>query len=219
MESYWSRHFPSWKALRDDLHKIGKLHLIEANFCNANLAHHHSSYDNDGSDMLFTRGAYTIMFVLWITNGQMPSGIYASGAPNERDTNKWGNVVLEFPSGLIANIFYSGAFNNSSPATVTGEFGNISMKRFWSATEIIETLESPFEVAVENVKEFSIKGESFGFAFPYGGAFYLMADHVHDCITSGKLESEIMPLEESLKMTKILDKIRRQLGLRLPQDS
>ena len=39
-----------------------------------------------------------------------------------------------------------------------------------------------------------------------------------DCLRSGRVESEIMPLDESLSIMKTLDMLRKQWGLKYPMD-
>ena len=53
--------------------------------------------------------------------------------------------------------------------------------------------------------------------FPYAGngyQFELM--HAQDCIRAGKLESDIMPLDESLRLCRTLDTLRRDWDLKYP---
>ncbi|MEN8174096.1 MAG: gfo/Idh/MocA family oxidoreductase, partial [Chloroflexota bacterium] len=39
-----------------------------------------------------------------------------------------------------------------------------------------------------------------------------------DCIRTGKTESDIMPLDETLALMKIMDQIRSQIGLKYPME-
>ena len=40
--------------------------------------------------------------------------------------------------------------------------------------------------------------------------------HAQDCIRAGKLESDIMPLDESLRLCRTLDTLRRDWDLKYP---
>lgn len=44
------------------------------------------------------------------------------------------------------------------------------------------------------------------------------ADEVRKCIQAGKLESDLVPHNESLVMARIEDEIRKQIGVRFPGD-
>lgn len=50
--------------------------------------------------------------------------------------------------------------------------------------------------------------------FPGGGhGMFSEADECARCIRDGKLESEVMPWEESLVIMRVMDEVRRQGGL------
>jgi len=52
-----------------------------------------------------------------------------------------------------------------------------------------------------------------------GWGFFYEADAVARDIKAGKIESEVIPLSETLRMMKLMDKIRQQNGLKYPQDT
>lgn len=62
--------------------------------------------------------------------------------------------------------------------------------------------------------------QTFTFQEACGGkGFYYEADAIALDITSGKIESEVMPLSETLRVMQILDEVRLQGGARFPQDN
>lgn len=44
------------------------------------------------------------------------------------------------------------------------------------------------------------------------------ADYAYDYIRAGKRESDILPLESSLKIHEIIEQVRRELGVKYAQD-
>lgn len=53
--------------------------------------------------------------------------------------------------------------------------------------------------------------------FPAGGhGMYYEADEASRCVRDGKLESDVMPWEESILIMEAMDEVRRQSGLRYP---
>ncbi len=55
--------------------------------------------------------------------------------------------------------------------------------------------------------------------FPFEGLGYQFeAIEFMDCLRSSRVESEIMPLDESLSIMKTLDMLRKQWGLKYPMD-
>ena len=51
-----------------------------------------------------------------------------------------------------------------------------------------------------------------------GNGYNYEAQEVMDCIRAGRLESDVMPLDETLSIMRTLDEIRRQIGLRYPME-
>jgi hypothetical protein len=51
-----------------------------------------------------------------------------------------------------------------------------------------------------------------------GNGYNYEAVETGDCLRAGKLESDIMPLDETLALIKIMDQIRSQIGLKYPME-
>jgi hypothetical protein len=51
-----------------------------------------------------------------------------------------------------------------------------------------------------------------------GNGYQFEAAEVMRCLRAGKLESDLMPLDETLAIMKTLDAIRAQWGLKYPMD-
>ena len=46
-----------------------------------------------------------------------------------------------------------------------------------------------------------------------GEGLRFQVTEVHECLTAGRLESDVMPLDESLVIARVLDQIRSQVGI------
>jgi dihydrodiol dehydrogenase / D-xylose 1-dehydrogenase (NADP) len=56
-------------------------------------------------------------------------------------------------------------------------------------------------------------------AVPFeGNGYNYEAVEVMECLRAGKLESAVMPLDESLQIMNTLDKVRQQVGLHYPTE-
>ena len=48
--------------------------------------------------------------------------------------------------------------------------------------------------------------------------FFWKAEHVGECIRNGKTESDLLSLDETLTIAKIMEEARKQIGVVYPQD-
>jgi hypothetical protein len=64
--------------------------------------------------------------------------------------------------------------------------------------------------------EFEQPREGDKFLFRNGIGFTHEIEHVHQCWRSGKKESDIQPLATSVQVLRVLDEVRRQVGVVYP---
>lgn len=57
----------------------------------------------------------------------------------------------------------------------------------------------------------------YEFNFPCAAALIYEADEVRKCIRAGRIESELVPHDESILIAHIQDEIRRQIGVTFPE--
>jgi len=102
-------------------------------------------------------------------------------------------------------------------ATVYGTNGSIRIAApFWCSTsfELRMSNSEPqtFHFPLPDVKP----GHTFNFSNSVG--LHFQAIYLQNCLATGKLESELLSLDESLTIMRTLDNIRRQLGVVYPQE-
>lgn len=61
------------------------------------------------------------------------------------------------------------------------------------------------------------KTETSEFAMPAGHGMHWEADAAARCLRDGRLEEEMMPLEESIVVMEAMDRVRELSGLRYPE--
>jgi dihydrodiol dehydrogenase / D-xylose 1-dehydrogenase (NADP) len=111
--------------------------------------------------------------------------------------------IFKYGMSGMALLYAAVNVETKHDAWIYGTEGIIHMPRFYAATKLhiskgreSETLEIPFI--------------STGYSYEAG--------EVMQCMGSGKTESEIMPLDESLRILKIMDGMREKWGLSYPAD-
>lgn len=135
-------------------------------------------------------------------------------------------ILLSFPTTTPANANHPG----ESQAIATTHL------RVWSDPD--ETNAARPAIRIQGTKgEIQVDGPAFrptayriipqkgegdvkekNFTFPSGGrGMYYEADEVARCLRDGKLESDTLPLEESIVMMDVMDEARKQNGLTYPE--
>ena len=110
---------------------------------------------------------------------------------------------LGYDAGQIANLFCAIKTETLKEARIIGTKGSIHIPEFWQATSatLIRFGRDPVHIEIP---------------FKSNG-YENQAIEVINCLREGKLESDVMPLDESLSIMKTMDTIRFQWGLRYPE--
>ena len=205
MEAMWTRFLPAIKEAKEVIEsgEIGEVLGIEADFCYRIEPEEDSKvFKNEiAGGSLLDVGVYGLHFAA-IFLGNKPESICAS-ANVQNGVDMHTSVALKYKSGAIAQI--SSAINLQKPETayIYGTEGHIYLPNFYGAQEIF--------VAVGGDARYIEKSS-------IGDGFEEEIIEVCDCIRAGKLQSDILPLDESIAIVKQMDEVRRQIGVAYPFD-
>jgi dihydrodiol dehydrogenase / D-xylose 1-dehydrogenase (NADP) len=205
MEAMWTKFLPPILKVREWIEsgKIGEVLMVKADFgfrapwqperrlLNAAL----------GGGALLDVGIYPVTFATMIF-GTNPEKILSTAHIGETGVDEQFSILMSYPSGKTATL--NGAFriDLTNEAHIYGTEGSIRIPSFHSA-------KSAF--LYKNGKEaetFLDDRQSAGYAFEI--------EEVGRCLNQGLLESPVVPLDESLKIMKLMDGIRGQWGLKYP---
>jgi len=205
MEAMWTRFLPAIKEALEIANsgEIGEIRGVKADFCYFITPDEDAKlFRNDmAGGSLLDVGIYGLNFAT-IFLGDNPESIIAiSDIVDGVDYQT--NVLMKYPNGTIASV--SSAINVNKPETgfIYGTKGYIVLPQFYGAQELI--------VNADN-EERHISKPSIGDGFEEE---IIEACH---CIRSGKLQSDIMPMSESIRILKQMDYIREQINLRYSFD-
>ena len=205
MEAFWTRFLPSTIKLNQLLNEgiIGTCRLVQADFgYNMPFNANHRSYNPDlAGGALLDVGIYPINFAQMIFR-EIPLEISSAIIPSITGGDEQSAYIFKYPSGSLAVMNSAVNVETQHNAWIYGSEGFIHMPDFFHATKIhvqgkygkSETISVPFE--------------STGYGYE--------AMEVMNCINSGKIESPVMPLSESLQIMQLMDTIRDQWGLQYP---
>lgn len=209
MEAMWSRFFPVMEQVRKWLKEevIGELRMINADFGFRRegpvILEDRKVNPALGGGALLDVGVYPIAFSSMVF-GSAPNTITGITSKCETGVDEQSAMLLGYEGGKISVL--SCAINTQTPkeARIIGNKGYIYIPEFFKATKAILQVNGQEPVTVE------IPNKSNGYEYE--------AEAVMSCLEAGKLEHELMPLDESIQIIKVMDELRRQWDISYPSE-
>ena len=207
MEAMWTRFIPVMVKVRDWLvdGAIGEPRMLTADFGNRVVL----SIENMGSRLfvpelaggaLLDIGVYTVSLASMVFG--TPTKITSLAHIGETGVDERAAILLGYDAGQIANLSCAITTQTSHEARIFGTKGAIHIPNFSRATS------ATLEVIGKEPLQIEIPLTENGYEY--------QAIEVINCLREGKLESEVMPLDESLSIVKTMDVARAQWGLAYP---
>ena len=207
MEAMWTRFLPVLVRVRQLLAEqaIGEVRMLSADFGFRTEARPESRLFNPelGGGALLDVGVYPVSLASMIFG--TPSRIAGLAHLGEMGVDEQGAMILMYGGGQIATLYTAIRTNTPHEATIMGTQGSIRLHSpWWKGTAMTlsvrggedEVIDLPFE----------------------GNGYNYEAAEVGRCLREGRLESDQMPLDETLAIMQVMDQIREQWGLRYPMD-
>ena len=207
MEAMWTRCFPVMHRLRELLQQrvIGDLQLVTADFGFRAEFDSESRLFNPqlGGGALLDVGIYPVSFASMVLGE--PKEIDATATLGKTGIDEQTAITLKYSGGPLAVLHTSIRANTSCEATMIGTRGRIRVHSpFWKPSKMTISIDDATEETIE---------------MPYSGhGYYFEAKEFMNCLREGKVESPIMPLEETLSILRVLDEARKQFGVRYPME-
>jgi predicted dehydrogenase len=205
MEAMWSRFFPLMDKVRAlvDEGAIGEVQMLVAELC--------IQFDFDPSDRRYAPdlggGALLDLGVYPLSLASMlmgpPARITSLAHLGTTGVDEQAGIVLGYDQGQVSTLYASLRADSPVEAILLGTKGQIRIHPWWIRPDAL-TL--------------SVAGqEDTRLEMPFAGNGYQFeAAEVMACLRAGKLESDLMPLDETLSIIGTMDAIRAQWGLRFP---
>jgi dihydrodiol dehydrogenase / D-xylose 1-dehydrogenase (NADP) len=210
MEAIWVRFLPSIRLLRDYLRNgvIGEIRYVSLSFggiASAEFVGRLTDPDLAGGVTL-DMGIYPITLVNFLL-GEQPQRVQSLSRMSPTGVDELAVYQFQYPSNCIASIGTSFSIMMKNEAMVYGTKGNIEFPNFQQGQSFtIDIHDGSNEIrSTETITE---KNASNGF-------IYQVAE-VADCIRNGRLESESIPLAETVATMELMDTMRAQWGFKYP---
>lgn len=207
MEAMWMRFMPSILKVRDlvEAGEIGDLRRISADFgFRAEFDPESRLFDPSlGGGALLDVGVYPVSLAYFLLGE--PATVEGTARFGETGVDEESTALLGYDGGVQALLTMALRLESPREAHILGTGGSIWIPEPWWKSERIvvrhkgredETIDLP---RLEN-------------------GFIYQANEIMELIRAGKTESEIMPLDDSLAVMRIMDRIRKRWGLKYPME-
>jgi predicted dehydrogenase len=199
MEGMWTRFLPAYVHFKKMLvlDVVGEVNFIRADF---------GFYNNWGKDRrlrnpdlfggtILDNADYNV-FLCQDICGNNPIRIIAAGKLTDSNVEESAGIMLQYPSGAIAQLFSSFQQNTLQEALIYGKKGHFHLKEYWHGSVV--------ELFVDD------KNEKWDFPLN-GNGFEYEINEVISCITDNKIESSTISHAMSVEVADILDNVLEQI--------
>jgi predicted dehydrogenase len=210
MEAMWTRFFPAMVELRRLLadRVIGDLQMLIADLSiRFEFDPRDRRFDPElGGGSLLDLGVYPLSLASMIFGPKPPTRLSSLAELGSSGVDEQAAVVLGYDGGRLAVVSSSLRVDSPVEAWIMGSKGRIRIHPWWI---------KPSQLTVSVVGE---EDEVIDMPFS-GNGYQFEALEVMSCLKAGKMESDIMPLRETLSTMQTMDEIRGQWGLRYPGEA
>lgn len=213
MEAMKIPFIPTYSALKENLHKIGKIRRVVAEYCQ-----HSSRYEDykkgdiknafkrefsNGS--LMDIGIYPLFFVLSLFD--IPESINATGLVLENGKGIDGQGIINMNyKDMDITVFFSKILNSYVPSEIMGEDGSFLI-------EHISEMDKLYFIDRKN------NNEKTDLTLPRKeNSMYYELKHFIDLYNKRKIESPVNNFTLMKKVMKIMDEARKKIGVVYPAD-
>ena len=212
MEAVWTRFLPIYGVVRDWLQskKIGAVKSMQSSFCfNAPWDPKSRLFDPAlAGGSLLDIGIYNLNVTRWVMQTAFghcpaPDRIAALAKIGRTGVDHSVSAMIHFATGVTSQFICSIESAGENTFQIHGEHGTIIIHKYFSAATRA-TLTRTNEDAITIERPWRVNG------------FEGEIEETMRLVAAGKIESEIMPHEETRQTLLWMDQIRRDIGLRYP---
>jgi predicted dehydrogenase len=230
MEAMWTRFLPAANALREKLasRSAGEIRLVTGNFGVSHAPSKSNGIFNPelGGGALSHLGAYPLSLAQWLFG--TPTLVQATGTVGPSGVDEDVAFQTQYSSGVIGSFFLSIRAWAPDDFQILGSHGMVGLQG---------SIVRPFALKVSSKPPVPQDHARFGWRDRMkqnglvhqlaqlvnrssrsqgnrimcrysGNGYHYEADEVRNCVERGALQSEIMPLTDSIAISNTMDKIR-----------
>ena len=207
MEAMWARLTPGTIKMLEIVKSglLGDIMGVEGKFCytmDEDEMDHHVFKNENGGGSLLDVGVYGLNFASWYLGKEVEEIKPMTNPYNNVDNHTC--VLIKYTNGAIADISSALLLRKPNEGYVYGTKGYARLPRFYAPQEI--------EINLNN-------GEKQKIETPYqGNGFEEQIAHFSECVLKGMKQSPVVTPDQTLYITRQMDKIRKEIGIVYPQD-
>ncbi len=225
MEAMWTMFMPSVRYLLTHLAQIGSIKMVQGSMGFV-LEKERCFKENLGGGALLDLGIYLISLTYALL-GQ-PNHLVAQTSSRKGDVETSAGFLLKYDDAVV-NLTCSFDVQLDNSFTVYGEKGSLTLKSPFYRSAIIQL--EKYSSHTENVEDIRNDFRSFGplksapawkqriydklhlgksqIIIPFrGNGYQYQIQEVVDCLRTHRLESAILPIDHSIQVIKIIEKLR-----------
>ena len=201
MEAMWTRFLPIVVQVREWLAEgaIGDVSMVRAGFDPQSRL-----FDPQlGGGALLDIGIYPLSFVSMVL-GPHPTRIETMATLGETGVDEANAIILGYAEGQLALIYSAVRTKTPMETSIAGTEGTI-------------VIHPPYIPCTSATLKAGDREEQIDLR-PDGRGIKYQALEVMACLRAGKLESDVMPLDETRGIVAIMDQLRQRWGLKYPME-
>lgn len=201
MEAMWTRFFPIIKKVKELVEDglIGQVKMIQGDFgFESDTGYEDIRFNKDlGGGSIFDVGIYPISLSSMIYQKQ-PTNVRVMANIGKTGVDEEAAMILGYDKGEMALL--SSAITTETPrgVDIIGDKGYIQIPNAWYGEKAIIQIPNKETQVIDLPME--------------GNGYNYEVEEVVRCLQNGQLESDIMPLKESLAIIATVEKIRQELN-------
>jgi len=206
-EAIWTRYMPSRQMLREILESgvIGSVSTLTANLSYANSTKERISQPELAGGALLDLGVYGLNFALMQFDGN-PDRVESSVMLTETGVDGAETITLMWNDGRMAVLTHSTFARSDRQGILHGDKGYI----------VVSNINNPQKISVYDTGDkllacYDVPRQISGYEYEFLEAIR--------CIRSGKTESESMPMQETIRLMKLMDSLRNSWGICYPAET
>ncbi|MDF2699327.1 MAG: gfo/Idh/MocA family oxidoreductase [Haloplasmataceae bacterium] len=203
MEAMWTKFLPTTKKIHELLPLIGEVRMVKADF-SIRLGFNPTSRLMDinlGGGALLDLGIYPLTFATMVLG--YPTSVESLVHIGETNVDEQSVIIMKYELGELAIVTSASQVEAPHDAYILGTNGKIHVPSFWNAQKAYLHVNG-------EIKEFNLPFTKNGYEYEI--------EEVNNCLRIGKLESDINPMTDTIKVLEIMDKVRSDWNLKYPME-